>query len=61
MNRDQMISILRGRSEIYRRLERDAADEMAAKTYRRLLEEDEQDIRDLERQMAMHETIGVRQ
>lgn len=47
-----MISILRGRSEIYQRLERDAPDETAAKRFRRLLEDDEQDISELENRLA---------
>lgn len=52
MDRVQMISILRDRSKIYQRLERNAADELAAETFRRLVEEDEQDLRELEDQLA---------
>lgn len=52
MDRHQMISILRSRGEIYQRLERDAADAVAAETFRRLVEEDHRDIRELEDQLA---------
>lgn len=52
MDRAQMISILRGRIEIYRRLLQAAGEDVDVDAYRRQVEEDERDIKELEFQLA---------